>query len=235
MLLEVENLRVSYDTYEVLRGINLEVKRGEVVAVIGSNGAGKSTLMRTISGFLKPKSGSIRFEGNEISGKSPEEIVSLGITHCPEGRFLFPELSVYTNLFLGYYTKRKDKKGFQDRLEYVFEIFPVLKERINQRAGTMSGGEQQMLAIARALMPSPKLLLLDEPSFGLSPKLSASVFSVCKRIKKDTAVLVSEQNASLSLKFSDRAYVMELGEIKLSGKSEEVMTNPEVRKAYLGI
>lgn len=235
MLLEVKDLRVAYGSYEVLRGVNLEVDHGEIVSIIGSNGAGKSTLFKTISGLIKPKSGSIRFEGEEIAGKSPEEIVTIGITHCPEGRFLFPDLSVYKNLLLGYYTKKKDKNGFKKRLEYVFEIFPVLRERINQRAGTMSGGEQQMLAIARALMPKPKLLLLDEPSLGLSPKLSLSVFEVLKEIKNDTAVLVSEQNASLSLKVSDRAYVMELGEIRLSGKADEVMANPEVKKAYLGI
>lgn len=235
MLLEVKDLRVAYGSYEVLRGVSIDIDHGEIVSIIGSNGAGKSTLFRTISGLIRPKSGKIIFEGEDITGKSPEEIVSIGITHCPEGRFLFPELSVYKNLLLGYYTKRNDKNGLKERLNYVFEIFPVLKERINQRAGTMSGGEQQMLAIARALMPSPKLLLLDEPSLGLSPKLSWSVFEVLKEIKKDTAVLVSEQNASLTLKVSDRTYVMELGEIRLSGKADEVMANPEVKRAYLGI
>jgi len=235
MLLEVTSLRVNFGSYEVLRGVSLEVDRREIVAIIGSNGAGKSTLLRTISGLIKPSSGSIKFENEEITGKSPEEIVRAGITHCPEGRFLFPNLSVYKNLLLGYYTRRKDKNGFRERLEYVFEIFPVLKERLNQRAGTMSGGEQQMLAIARALMSSPKLLLLDEPSLGLSPKLSAEVFKVLKDIKNDTSVLVSEQNASLSLKVADRAYVLELGEIKIGGRAEEVMANPEVRKAYLGL
>lgn len=235
MLLNVEDLRVKYGTHEVLRGVSLNVDKGEIVTLIGSNGAGKSTLLRTISGLIKPASGKIIFDGKDITKMEPEDIVAIGITHCPEGRLLFPDLSVYKNLLLGYYTLRKDKKDFKKKLEEVLKIFPVLRDRINQLAGTMSGGEQQMLAIARALMSSPKLLLLDEPSLGLSPKLSVGVFEVLTRIKEKTAILLSEQNASLSLKIADRAYVMELGEIKLQGSAKEIIENPEVKKAYLGI
>ncbi|MEM1578073.1 MAG: ABC transporter ATP-binding protein [Archaeoglobaceae archaeon] len=235
MLLNVENLRVKYGTHEVLRDVSLTVDKGEIVTLIGSNGAGKSTLLRTISGLIKPASGKIIFDGKDITKMEPEDIVAIGITHCPEGRLLFPDLSVYKNLLLGYYTLRKDKKGFKKKLEEVLKIFPVLRDRINQIAGTMSGGEQQMLAIARALMSSPKLLLLDEPSLGLSPKLSVGVFEVLTRIKEKTAILLSEQNASLSLKIADRAYVMELGEIKLQGSAKEIIENPEVKRAYLGI
>lgn len=236
MLLEVKDLYVSYGTYEVLRGISLNVDRGEIVAIIGPNGAGKSSLMSTVVGLIKVKSGRITFEDRDITNLAPEKRVSLGISLCPEGRHIFPRLNVYKNLVLGYYTqKKKNKSDLEKKLKEVFKLFPVLEDRLYQMAGTMSGGEQQMLAIARSLMSSPKLLLLDEPSLGLSPKLTYTVLETLKKIKEKTAILLSEQTAYVSLDIADRAYVIELGEIRMEGDAKELRENPEIKKAYFGL
>lgn len=235
-LLEVKNLSVCYGTYVALKNISIEVGEQEIVALIGSNGAGKTTLMTTILGLLKPLKGEILFESRDITLLEPEKRVSLGISLCPEGRLLFPNLTVYKNLVLGFYSKkRKNKKELEEKLQEVFELFPILKNRLSQLAGTMSGGEQQMLAIARSLMSSPKLLLLDEPTLGLSPKLSYTLFETLKKVKEKTSILLSEQNAYLSLEIADRAYVIELGEIKMEGNAKEIKNNPEIKKSYFGI
>ncbi|WP_058301518.1 ABC transporter ATP-binding protein [Gorillibacterium timonense] len=232
-MLRVDNMDVYYGAIHALKGITLEVNEGEVVSLIGANGAGKSTLLKTISGLLKPKTGDIRFLDKPIAGCSAQSIVSLGLVHCPEGRRIFANMTVEENLDLGAYL-RKDKEVQKD-IEGVYERFPRLGERRKQQAGTLSGGEQQMLAIGRALMSRPKLLLLDEPSMGLAPMLVQEIFRVVEEINKSgTTVLLVEQNANQALKIAHRAYVVETGKIVLSGTGAELSAAEEVKLAYLG-
>lgn len=233
-MLTVNDINVFYGAIHAIKGVSLEVNEGEIVTLIGANGAGKSTILRTISGLLKPKTGSIQFEGQEIAGMPAHEIVKTGISQVPEGRRIFAEMSVLENLELGAFT-RKDKDGIKADMELVFERFPRLKERIGQLAGTLSGGEQQMLAMGRALMSRPRLLLLDEPSMGLAPLLIKEIFTIIQDINKTgTTVLLVEQNANMALSIAHRAYVLETGRITLSGDAKELAASDEVRKAYLG-
>ena len=232
-LLEVEGIHTYYGTIEALRGVSLEVGAGEVVTMIGSNGAGKSTTLRSISGLSPPRRGSIRFDGREIAAMSPSRIVALGISQVPEGRRCFPRMSVRENLELGAYLRRGD--DLTSDLERVFELFPRLHEREQQKAGTMSGGEQQMLAIGRAMMARPRLLLLDEPSMGIAPLLVERIYETIAEISRTgTTILLVEQNANYALGVSQRAYVLETGEVVLSGESSSLRQNPDVQKAYLG-
>jgi len=233
-MLKIENLEVAYGNIKAIKGISLEVNQGEIVTLIGSNGAGKSTTLRAISGILKPKSGSITFNGERIDGVEGHDIVAKGICQSPEGRRIFPKMSVDENLDLGAFL-RNDKEGIAADRDRVLELFPRLRERIDQKAGTMSGGEQQMLAVGRALMGSPKLLLLDEPSMGLAPVLVDMIFETIEKINKQgTTILLVEQNALAALNIADRAYVLESGSIKMSGKAKDLISNDEVTKAYLG-
>ncbi len=233
-MLTVNDINVFYGAIHAIKGVSLEVNEGEIVTLIGANGAGKSTILRTISGLLKPKTGSIQFEGQEIAGMPAHEIVKTGISQVPEGRRIFAEMSVLENMELGAFT-RKDKDGIKADMELVFERFPRLKERIGQLAGTLSGGEQQMLAMGRALMSRPRLLLLDEPSMGLAPLLIKEIFAIIQDINKTgTTVLLVEQNANMALSIAHRAYVLETGRITLSGDAKELAASDEVRKAYLG-
>lgn len=233
-MLTVNDINVFYGAIHAIKGVSLEVNEGEIVTLIGANGAGKSTILRTISGLLKPKTGSIQFEGQEIAGMPAHEIVKTGISQVPEGRRIFAEMSVLENLELGAFT-RKYKDGIKADMELVFERFPRLKERIGQLAGTLSGGEQQMLAMGRALMSRPRLLLLDEPSMGLAPLLIKEIFAIIQDINKaGTTVLLVEQNANMALSIAHRAYVLETGRITLSGDAKELAASDEVRKAYLG-
>lgn len=233
-MLKVENLRVSYGMIEAVKGIDFEVNDGEIVALIGANGAGKTTTMHTISGLIKPKEGTIYLDDKDISKIKADKIVGSGLIQVPEGRHVFAQMSVEENLQLGAYL-RKDKENIAKDMEHVYELFPRLLERKKQLAGTLSGGEQQMLAMARALMSSPKVLLLDEPSMGLSPLLVKEIFSIIKEINKSgTTVFVVEQNAKMALEIADHAYVMETGKIVLSGTGKELAASPEVQKAYLG-
>ena len=233
-MLKIDNIDVYYGAIHALKGISLEVNEGEIVTLIGANGAGKSTTLRTISGLLKPKAGSITFLGQNIAGVRAHEIVKKGISQVPEGRRVFAEMTVMENLDLGAFV-RKDKAGIQQDLKHVFEFFPRLEERKNQSAGTLSGGEQQMLAMGRALMSRPKLLLLDEPSMGLAPLLIKEIFNIIVDINKSgTTVLLVEQNANMALSIANRAYVLETGRITLSGKAQDLAASEDVRKAYLG-
>lgn len=233
-MLKIDNIDVYYGAIHALKGISLEVNEGEIVTLIGANGAGKSTTLRTISGLLKPKVGSITFLGQSIVGVRAHEIVKKGISQVPEGRRVFAEMTVMENLDLGAFV-RKDKAGIQQDLKHVFELFPRLEERKNQSAGTLSGGEQQMLAMGRALMSRPKLLLLDEPSMGLAPLLIKEIFNIIVDINKSgTTVLLVEQNANMALSIANRAYVLETGRITLSGKAQDLAASEDVRKAYLG-
>ena len=233
-VLEVKDLEVYYGVICALKGISFEVNEGEIVSLIGANGAGKTTTMQSVVGLIPKKAGSVIFDGNDITKTPCHKIVHLGMTQVPEGRRIFQELSVYENLLMGAYTE-KDKQRFKDDLEAIYTRFPRLAERRNQIAGTLSGGEQQMLAMGRAIMCHPKLLMLDEPSMGLSPLLVDQVFEIIKDINKDgTTVLLVEQNAGKSLAISDRAYVMENGSIVLSGTGAELAASEQVRKAYLG-
>ena len=233
-MLKIDNIDVYYGAIHALKGIGLEVNEGEIVTLIGANGAGKSTTLRTISGLLKPKAGSITFLGQNIAGVRAHEIVKKGISQVPEGRRVFAEMTVMENLDLGAFV-RKDKAGIQQDLKHVFELFPRLEERKNQSAGTLSGGEQQMLAMGRALMSRPKLLLLDEPSMGLAPLLIKEIFNIIVDINKSgTTVLLVEQNANMALSIANRAYVLETGRITLSGKAQDLEASEDVRKAYLG-
>ena len=233
-MLKIDSIDVYYGAIHALKGISLEVNEGEIVTLIGANGAGKSTTLRTISGLLKPKTGSITFLGQSIAGVRAHEIVKKGISQVPEGRRVFAEMTVMENLDLGAFV-RKDKAGIQQDLKHVFELFPRLEERKNQSAGTLSGGEQQMLAMGRALMSRPKLLLLDEPSMGLAPLLIKEIFSIIEDINKSgTTVLLVEQNANMALSIANRAYVLETGRITLSGKAQDLAASEDVRKAYLG-
>lgn len=233
-MLTINDINVFYGAIHAIKGVSLEVNEGEIVTLIGANGAGKSTILRTISGLLKPKTGTIQFEGQEIAGMPAHEIVKTGISQVPEGRRIFAEMSVLENLELGAFT-RKDKDGIKADMELVFDRFPRLKERIGQLAGTLSGGEQQMLAMGRALMSRPRLLLLDEPSMGLAPLLIKEIFAIIQDINKTgTTVLLVEQNANMALSIAHRAYVLETGRITLSGDAKELAASDEVRKAYLG-
>jgi branched-chain amino acid transport system ATP-binding protein len=233
-MLEVEDVHTYYGNIEALKGISIKVEEGEIVTLIGSNGAGKSTTLRSISGLTPPRVGSIRFNGKEIGETAPQEIVRLGISQSPEGRKIFPRMSVRENLDLGAYLRR-DVDDINSDLERVFELFPRMKEREKQKAGTMSGGEQQMLAMGRALMARPRLLLLDEPSMGLAPVLVERIYETVEEINKQgTTILLVEQNANFALGVSDRAYVLEVGQISLSDSSEALRENPEVQRAYLG-
>lgn len=233
-MLKVENLHISYGFIEAVKGIDFEVRDGEIVALIGANGAGKTTTMHALSGLLKPKEGKIFLDDKEISKIPADKIVSLGLIQVPEGRHVFASQTVKENLELGAFL-RKDKEGIAKSLDHVYELFPRLKEREGQLAGTLSGGEQQMLAMGRALMSNPKVLLLDEPSMGLSPLLVKEIFEIIKEINKaGTTVFVVEQNAKMALEIANRAYVMETGKIVLSGTGKELISSPEVSKAYLG-
>lgn len=233
-MLKVEGLKVNYGMIEAVKGIDFEVHDGEIVALIGANGAGKTTTMHTISGLLKPSAGSISLDEKEVSRLPAHKIVELGIVQCPEGRRIFAQQSIEENLALGAYV-RKDKKEIQTDMESVFELFPILKERRKQLAGTLSGGEQQMLAMARALMAKPKIMLLDEPSMGLSPLLVKEIFYIIKDINRQgVTVLLVEQNAKMALGIANRAYVLESGRISLSGTGEELLNSDSVKKAYLG-
>ena len=234
IMLKIDNIHVYYGAIHALKGVSLEVHTGEIVTLIGANGAGKSTTLRTVSGLLAPKSGGISFLGENIAGMPAHEIVKHGISQVPEGRRIFAEMSVQENLEMGAFT-RKDKAGVEKDFEIVYNRFPRLKERRKQQAGTLSGGEQQMLAMGRALMSRPKLLLLDEPSMGLAPLLIKEIFSIIEDINREgTTVLLVEQNANMALSIAHRAYVMETGRITLQGAAKELAASEDVRKAYLG-
>lgn len=231
-LLVVENLVVAYGSIEAVKGISFEVKKGELITILGANGAGKTTTLRTISGLIKPRSGSIRYKDIELTSLPAHKIVALGISQAPEGRRVFGTLTVEENLFLGAYTKQKPNTA---TLEWIYELFPRLKERRTQLAGTLSGGEQQMLAIGRALMSEPEMLLLDEPSLGLAPVLVKTIFETIKQIKQNgVTVLLVEQNAKAALKLADRGYVLEVGKIVMEGTSAELMASEKIQEAYLG-
>ncbi len=233
-MLTLENISVNYGAIEALTDINLHVEKGEVVTLIGANGAGKTTTLRTITGLLEPKEGRVMYEGNEISGLATHKLVSMGIAMSPEGRGVFANLSVRENLEMGAFI-RKDKKGIADDMERGFTLFPRLKEREQQKAGTLSGGEQQMLAMARALMSRPRLLLLDEPSLGLAPLVVHTIFEAIEQIRKEgSTILLVEQNANAALHHSDRAYVLETGRIVMEGDSKQLAQDPRVKEAYLG-
>lgn len=233
MLLNVENLTVSYGGIQALRGISFTVEEGEVVTLIGANGAGKSTTLKTICGLVRPQAGTVSYQGESLNRISPHQIVSRGISQVPEGRRVFTRLTVLENLEMGAYTRNKQET--RQSLENVFERFPRLRERKNQLAGTLSGGEQQMLAMGRALMSRPRLLLLDEPSMGLAPMLVREIFSIITEINRSgMTILLVEQNANMALSIAKRAYVLETGQIVLSGPAAEMARNEEVRKAYLG-
>jgi branched-chain amino acid transport system ATP-binding protein len=234
-LLEISNLEVRYGGIQALHGLSLQVPKGSIVTLIGANGAGKSTTLRAISGLVSPSAGSIRFDGQEIAGKPAHAIVAQGLAHVPEGRLVFPELSVKENLMMGAYLRR-DRNEIAADLEWVGEFFPRLRERIAQLAGTLSGGEQQMLAIGRALMGRPRCLMLDEPSLGIAPLLVETIFARLVDLNKERGLtlLLVEQNASLALRVSDYAYVLETGHIHLEGHSAELKNRPEIQAAYLG-
>ncbi len=233
-LLELENVHVYYGNIHALKGISIQVEEGEVVAMLGANGAGKTTTLRTISGLLRPRSGSVRLRGEPIDTLPPHVIVYKGIGHAPEGRRIFSRLTVEENLMMGAYA-RQDVQGVKEDLDRVFALFPRLKERISQVAGTLSGGEQQMLAIGRALMARPRVLLLDEPSMGLAPVLVEQIFETLKTINaQGTTILLVEQNAYMALTIAHRGYVLQTGEVALSGAAAELQANEEVRRAYLG-
>lgn len=233
-MLEIKDLEVFYGVIRAIKGISFEVNQGEVIALIGANGAGKTTILHTITGLIPAKSGSILFEGKELTKTPPHKIVSMGMAHVPEGRRVFQQLSVFENLKLGAYT-RKNKAEINKSLEMVYSRFPRLEERKNQTAGTLSGGEQQMLAMGRALMSNPRIILMDEPSMGLSPLLVSEIFDIIKVISEGgTTVLLVEQNAKKALSIADRAYVLETGNISLTGKASDLIQNESVQKAYLG-
>jgi branched-chain amino acid transport system ATP-binding protein len=233
-LLEVGDIHTFYGNIEALKGVSLEVEEGEIVTLIGSNGAGKSTTLRSISGLTPPSQGSIKFEGRELAEMAPQDIVQLGISQAPEGRHIFPRMTVRENLELGAFLRR-DRARVDGDMERVFELFPRLQEREKQKGGTMSGGEQQMLAIGRALMAEPKLLLLDEPSMGLAPILVERIYETVEQINKQgTTILLVEQNANYALEVSSHGYVLETGSVAVFDKSENLRENPDVQKAYLG-
>jgi branched-chain amino acid transport system ATP-binding protein len=234
-ILELESVDAFYGRIQALRGVSIKVDKGEIVALIGSNGAGKTTTLRTISGLMHPQSGTIRFDSHDITRTGPSKIVEMGVCQSPEGRRLFPRMTVVDNLFMGAYT-RNDKPGIAADMDRVFTLFPRLKERRTQIAGTLSGGEQQMLAMGRALMARPKLLMLDEPSLGLAPILIETIFSIVREINaQGTPVLLVEQNAYKALEVSHRGYVLETGSIVQTGTGQELLASEDVQKAYLGM
>ncbi|MFB7027359.1 ABC transporter ATP-binding protein [Streptomyces sp. NPDC056488] len=233
-LLEVEDLRVAYGKIEAVKGISFSVEAGQVVALIGTNGAGKTTTLRTLSGLIKPTAGRISFDGQELNGIPAHKVVSLGLAHSPEGRHIFPRLSIEENLRLGAFL-RKDKGGIERDIQKSYDLFPILGERRKQAAGTLSGGEQQMLAMGRALMSEPKLLMLDEPSMGLSPIMMQKIMETIATLKSEgMTILLIEQNAQAALSLADHGYVLEVGTIKLSGTGQDLLVNDDVRKTYLG-
>lgn len=235
-MLKLENVHTYYGNIQALKGIDIEINEGEIVTLIGANGAGKSTTLMSISGIESPKKGSITFNGEELTEKNADDIVKMGIVQVPEGRRIFPYLTVQENLDMGAFL-RKDKVSVKQDIDYVFELFPRLSERRKQTGGTLSGGEQQMLAISRAIMARPKLLLLDEPSLGLAPIIVKQIFDIIKKINKEqkTTIFLVEQNANMALKVANRGYVMETGKITMSDESSKLLQNDDVRKAYLGI
>lgn len=233
-MLKVNDIDVFYGNIHALKGVSLEVKEGEIVTLIGANGAGKSTLLKTLSGLLKPKAGTIQYLDGSISGKAPQSIVKAGISHVPEGRRVFANMTVEENLELGAYL-RKDAKEIRKDLQSVYELFPRLHERRKQLSGTLSGGEQQMLAMGRAIMAKPKLLLLDEPSMGLAPLMVKTIFQIIEQINQDgTTILLVEQNANMALSVADRAYVIETGRVVISGTAAELQASEQIKQAYLG-
>ena len=233
-LLEIKDLEVNYGVIKAIKGVSFDVNEGEIIALIGANGAGKTTILHTITGLIQAKKGSIVFDGKELTKTPPHKIVSMGMAHVPEGSRIFQQLSVLENLKLGAYT-RKDKSEIASTLKMVYERFPRLEERKNQVAGTLSGGEQQMLAMGRALMSKPRIILMDEPSMGLSPLLVSEIFDIIKVINESgTTVLLVEQNAKKALSIADRAYVLETGNITLSGDAKDLINDESVKKAYLG-
>ena len=236
MMLSLENIYVNYGSIQVLHGINIEVNEGEIVTIIGANGAGKSTTLKAIAGLVtKTRNSSIKFMGEDITDLPPEKIVSKGISLAPEGRRIFPDLTVLENLEMGAYLRAKDKEGVRKDLESIFEMFPILEQRRNQSGKTLSGGEQQMLAIARALMANPKLLMLDEPSTGLAPLIIKDIFGIIKQVnEKGTTVLLVEQNSKIALGIADRGYVLKNGVVVLQDTCENLMKNEEIKTAYLG-
>lgn len=234
-MLQLENVAVNYGSFRALDGVDLHVDAGELVVLLGANGAGKSTIFRAISGLNKVAEGDIRLNGQSIANRRPSQIVEAGVVQCPEGRKLFPQMSVMKNLLLGAYVHRKDKQGVRKSLEEVLELFPILREKQDDAAGSLSGGQQQMVAIGRALMSRPKMLLLDEPSLGLAPLVVKQVFEVVKRINANgTSVLLAEQNAYAALQIADRAYVIESGKIVMSGDRDAMLGDDRIRKAYIG-
>ena len=235
-MLKLRNVQSYYGNIQALKDISLDVKEGEIITLIGANGAGKSTTLMTLCGVVPARQGQIFFEGRDITAMAPEKIVALGISQVPEGRRIFPYLTVTENLDMGTFL-RKDTKEIKQDMDHIFELFPILAERRNQPGGTLSGGEQQMLAISRALMSKPKLLLLDEPSLGLAPIIITRIFEIIKRINKEsnTTILLVEQNANLALKVADRGYVMETGSITMTDTGKNLLANEDVKKAYLGI
>lgn len=233
-MLQVTDLKVNYGVIQAIKGVSFEVNEGEVIALIGANGAGKTTILHTVTGLIAPKSGKIEFEGKDITKMPAHKIVTLGMAHVPEGRRVFADLSVYENLLMGAFT-RKDKDEISQTLEMVYKRFPRLKERKNQVAGTLSGGEQQMLAMGRALMSHPKIILMDEPSMGLSPLFVNEIFDIIKEVSASgTTVLLVEQNAKKALSIANRAYVLETGKIVLDAAADVLMNDPSIKKAYLG-
>lgn len=233
-MLEVKDLQVYYGMIQAIKGISFEVNQGEVIALIGANGAGKTTTLHTVTGLISPKSGQVLFEGKDITKTPAHKIVSMGMAHVPEGRRVFAELSVYENLRMGAYT-RKDKAEIEETLKSVYKRFTRLQERKNQMAGTLSGGEQQMLAMGRALMSKPRIILMDEPSMGLSPIMVNEIFDIIRAVSESgTTVLLVEQNAKKALSIADRAYVLETGKIVLSGDAKELLEDDSIKKAYLG-
>ncbi|MEA2021762.1 MAG: ABC transporter ATP-binding protein [Candidatus Caldatribacteriota bacterium] len=234
-LLKIENLKIYYDSIEALKGISLEVKEGEIVTVLGANGAGKSTLLRAISGLLPIRSGKVKFNNKDLNNVAPYKIVIEGVSHVPEGRKVFATLTVEENLNLGAYTRRKDKKSIKESKERVYDLFPILKKRYNQLSGTLSGGEQQMLAMGRGLMSTPRILLLDEPSLGLAPLLVKQIFHIIREINNQgISILLVEQNARKALSIADRGYVLETGNITINGLASDLRSNQKVQEAYLG-
>lgn len=231
-MLKVENLKVNFGGIEAVKGISFEVKEGEIVTLIGSNGAGKSTTLRAISGLVKSAEGKISFDGKDITHMEPSEIVKLGITLCPEGRRIFPDMTTLENIKIGAYLRNDD---LTKDIEKCHRLFPILKERSNQLAGTLSGGEQQMLAVARSLMSRPKIMMLDEPSLGLAPLIVKNIFEIIKEINAEgVTILLIEQNANMALRIADKAYVLETGNIAMEGLGKELLSNPLIKEAYLG-
>ncbi len=236
MMLRVDNLHAAYGDIGVLKGITLEIHKGEIVCLLGANGAGKSTLLKVISGILRPSRGNVLFQGQDITRNSPNEIVRMGLSHVPEGRQIFSRLTVMQNLLLGGYPRRNKKTQTRELFAFVFNLFPILNERLKQKAGTLSGGEQQMLAIGRALMSQPRLLLLDEPSLGLAPLVVKNIFSIVKNLQAGgIPILLVEQNVAAALTVADRAYIMEIGRIVAQGSASSLLGDDEIRRRYLGI